>query len=241
MLPAKLQPFCLRPQCVKRITVFPNISAAVTFNSGWKSHWIQMAYQFLASRPMESQWHTKHDDVIKWKHFPHYWPFVWGIHQPPMNSLQERQWWSFDVFFDLCLNKRLSKHSGGWWVEMPSRSLWRHCMLCTVSIDFNHNFFICQLLNLWAKHKYTFYIWLAMNITVNKIMNSAVWKSQLTHLPLVLWKDSQTYEQVKFMLNCRCPLQLTKKLFRNYNNGVIYTMVSIILCARVEHKPERLK
>ena len=34
---------------------------------------------------------------------------------------------SFDVFFDLCLNKRLSKHSWGWWYEKPSRSLWRHC------------------------------------------------------------------------------------------------------------------
>ena len=22
-----------------------------------------------------------HDDVIKWKHFPRYWPFVWGIHR----------------------------------------------------------------------------------------------------------------------------------------------------------------
>ena len=34
---------------------------------------------------------------------------------------------SFDVFFDLCLNKRLSKQSWGWWFEMPSRSLWCHC------------------------------------------------------------------------------------------------------------------
>ena len=37
---------------------------------------------------------------------------------------------SFDVFFDLCLNnmnKRLSKDSWGWWFEMPSHSLWRHC------------------------------------------------------------------------------------------------------------------
>ena len=24
--------------------------------------------------------YCQHDDVIKWKHFPHYWPFVWGIH-----------------------------------------------------------------------------------------------------------------------------------------------------------------
>ena len=26
---------------------------------------------------------------------------------------------SIDVFFDLCLNKRLSKQSGGWWFETP--------------------------------------------------------------------------------------------------------------------------
>ena len=34
---------------------------------------------------------------------------------------------SFDIFFDLCLNKRLSKQSWGWWSETPSRLLWRHC------------------------------------------------------------------------------------------------------------------
>ena len=27
-----------------------------------------------------------HDNVIKWKHFPRYWPFVRGIHRSPMNS-----------------------------------------------------------------------------------------------------------------------------------------------------------
>ena len=34
---------------------------------------------------------------------------------------------SFDVFFDLRLNKRLSKQSWGWRFETPSRPLWRHC------------------------------------------------------------------------------------------------------------------
>ena len=34
---------------------------------------------------------------------------------------------SFDVFFDLHLNKRLSKQSRLWWFEMPSYSLWCHC------------------------------------------------------------------------------------------------------------------
>ena len=34
---------------------------------------------------------------------------------------------SFDVFFDMRLNKRLSKQSRRRWFETPSSSLWRHC------------------------------------------------------------------------------------------------------------------
>ena len=34
---------------------------------------------------------------------------------------------SFDVFFDLRLNKLLSKQSWSWWFETQSRPLWRHC------------------------------------------------------------------------------------------------------------------
>ena len=34
---------------------------------------------------------------------------------------------SFDVLFDLRLNKRLSKQPWGWWFDTPSWSLWRHC------------------------------------------------------------------------------------------------------------------
>ena len=34
---------------------------------------------------------------------------------------------SFDVLFDLRLNKCLSKHLWGWWLETPSCSLWCHC------------------------------------------------------------------------------------------------------------------
>ena len=33
-----------------------------------------------------------HDDVIKWKHFPHYWPFVRGINRSLVNSPHKGQW-----------------------------------------------------------------------------------------------------------------------------------------------------
>ena len=34
---------------------------------------------------------------------------------------------SFDVFFNVHLNKRLSKQSWGWWFEISSCLLWHHC------------------------------------------------------------------------------------------------------------------
>ena len=69
-----------------------------------------------------------HDDVIKWKHFLRNSPFVRKVHRSPGDSPHKGQWrGTFDVFFDLGLNKRCSKQSRCRWFETPSRSLWRHC------------------------------------------------------------------------------------------------------------------
>ena len=65
--------------------------------------------------------HSGHDDVIKWKHFPRYWPFVKEIHRSPANSPPMAR--IFEGFFYLRLNKRLRKQWWGWWFETPSRSL----------------------------------------------------------------------------------------------------------------------
>ena len=40
---------------------------------------------------------------------------------------------SFDVFFDMCPNKPLSKQWWGWWFETLSRPFWRHCNALEVS------------------------------------------------------------------------------------------------------------
>ena len=44
-----------------------------------------------------------HDDVIKWKHFPRNWPFVWGIHLSPVNSLHKGQWRRALMFSLICI------------------------------------------------------------------------------------------------------------------------------------------
>ena len=44
-----------------------------------------------------------HDDVIKRKHFPRYWPFVRGIHRSPVNSPHKGQWRGALMFSLTCL------------------------------------------------------------------------------------------------------------------------------------------
>ena len=45
---------------------------------------------------------TKHDDVIKWKHCPRYWPFVWEIHRSPVNFPHKGQWRGALMFSLIC-------------------------------------------------------------------------------------------------------------------------------------------
>ena len=42
------------------------------------------------------------DDVIKWKHFPRYWPFAQIIHRSPMNSPHKGQWRGALMFSLIC-------------------------------------------------------------------------------------------------------------------------------------------
>ena len=62
-----------------------------------------------------------YDDVIKWKHFPRYWPFVRGIHRSPMTSPHKGQWRGALMFSLICvwINGWVNNHEAG--------DLRRHC------------------------------------------------------------------------------------------------------------------
>ena len=82
------------------------------------------------SDPFVGHWNNaKHYNVIKWKHFPCYWPFVRGIHRAPVNSPRARwipltkasdaELWFFFLW-------SASEQTRGWWFETPSWLLWHH-------------------------------------------------------------------------------------------------------------------
>ena len=50
-----------------------------------------------------SQKMVVHDDVIKWKHFPRYWPFVRRIHRSPVTSPHKGKWRGALMFSLICV------------------------------------------------------------------------------------------------------------------------------------------
>ena len=70
---------------------------------------------------------SKHDDVIKWKHFP----------LSSLGDFPPKGQWIIDVFLDLPLNKRLSKQSRRRWCNVAVRGEGYHYL--TDCDDFDNN------------------------------------------------------------------------------------------------------
>ena len=63
------------------------------------SHFFQCTLAFFYNI-ITSSW--LYDDVIKWKYFPRYWPFVQGIHRSLVNSPHRGQWRGALMFSLIC-------------------------------------------------------------------------------------------------------------------------------------------
>ena len=91
--------------------------------------WLPDVYEFALRYKLVSSQNSLqsyHDDVIKWKQFPRYLPFVRGIHQPPVNSPNKPVTRSFDVLICAWINGWVTNREA-WYLMTPSCSLWRQC------------------------------------------------------------------------------------------------------------------
>ena len=86
-----------------------------------KFHWNVFMWTQMLITQHQCQW-WRH----QMEHFPRYTSPLWGEFTGhrwiPLTKASDT---SFDVFFDLRLNKQFSKPSRHWWCETPSCSLWR--------------------------------------------------------------------------------------------------------------------
>ena len=133
----------------------------------WKKMFVSL-FQFHLSLSLFAKFHCSlkenservqnHDDVIQWKHFTCYWPFVRGIHRSPVNSPHKGQWREalmFSLIWAWTNGWALSKQSLGWWFGTLPRSLWRRCNDCGVTsvvYKVNRNRFSVQFWDKFRKH-----------------------------------------------------------------------------------------
>ena len=85
-------------------------------------------------------WYLHHDDVIKWKRFLRYWPFVWGIHRRPVNPPHKGQWRGALMFslICICINSWINNREAGYLIPITLIMTSLYDML--LSIDQNATF-----------------------------------------------------------------------------------------------------
>ena len=109
---------------------------------------------------------------------------------------------SFDVFFGMLLNKQLNKQWRGWWIETPSRPLWRNCN----EIDHLHA-------GLLRKHCFNMY-WCCLSFLV-------------TEMAYIM--GSRHYGRKGSTCLSLSPLDITSRISQTIFSDAFYWMKSFIL------------
>ena len=133
--------------------------------------------------PQINKEEPRHDDVIKWKHFPRYWPFVRGIHRSPVNSPHKGQWRGALMCSLICA------WINGWVNNRAAGDMRRHCAHYYVIVVYhicNGSWQISKTLRLYRKSSWLsnhdnsvqIGVW-SWKLTVQKIDKIAVFTSLL--------------------------------------------------------------
>ena len=89
---------------------------------------------------------SSHDDVIKWKLFPCYWPFELGIHRSPVNSLHKGQWRGALMFSLICV------WINGWVNNREAGDLRRHLAHYDVSVMIYLRYYVPSFIKCQSIH-----------------------------------------------------------------------------------------
>ena len=72
----------------------------------WLTHGIVLDITWIKHKHIDGRqfisYVLEHDNVIKWKHFLRYWPFVWAIHRSPKNYPYKGKWSGALLHYLIC-------------------------------------------------------------------------------------------------------------------------------------------
>ena len=89
---------------------------------------VHLLVNYPTAFTLDKIWYFKvHNYIIKWKHFPCYWPFVRGIHPSPVSSLHKGQWCRALMYSLICAEQTFEQT-----IAMPV--IWDAIMLIMTSL-----------------------------------------------------------------------------------------------------------
>ena len=145
--------YCSLAQAIDIITSQQHLTLQDTEYITWNMHMVSylfccvnnINFKWIDSThlPLTLRFASLHDDVIEWKRFPHYWPFVQGIHRSPVNSLRKGQWHGALLFSLICtsINSWVNNHEAAIWddivivMDIGKIIHWRICIKATDIYD----------------------------------------------------------------------------------------------------------
>ena len=176
---------------------------------------------------MSSAKWQQHDDVIQWKHFPRYWPFVQGIHRSLMNSPHKGQWCGALMF------SLIWASVNAWVNNLEASDLRCHHAHYDVSVMFC---FVLSVLTDTNMHHQEVISKQISCVTSRKICC-------LTNMGIPITKIRQSHDHTIFIMEISIPVKkiLIMKLpphlteWRQHNN-VYYKTFSMHSCDQKSHK-----
>ena len=128
----------------------------------------------MKSRAVHNECHSNHDDVIKWKYFPRYWPFVQGIHQSLVNPPHIGQLRGALMFSLICAR------INGWVNNREAGDLRRHRAHYDVTVmnEEEHD----DIMTWNVKRRWYPCVSLIMDIGISKLNLGMVWGYLVTTL-----------------------------------------------------------
>ena len=106
--------------------------------SCWPFQWYHLIWM-TSLKLMVASGNIYHGDVIKWKHFLRYWPFVRGIYRSPVNSPHKGQWHGALIFSLICAWKN------DWVNNREAGDLGRHRAHYDVTVMHCCSYYFCEV------------------------------------------------------------------------------------------------
>ena len=159
-----------------------------------------------------------HDDIIKWKHFPPYWPFVRRIHQSPVNSPHKGQWHGALMF------SLIWAWINGWVNNHEAGDLRHHCTHYDITVVYRNSHYKDNVIRLSYLCNGYPYVWQDARPSILYCLycKDCIWWKCVAWIPIIKTKCLFLIKEIHM------PYHTDRGCFAHFNTKTIFPGIGIL-------------